>query len=361
MPDLPIHRLILYKHGVGYFERRGAVSGTELRLSFPRAAMDDVLKSLVALDLGAGQIHGVDFETPEDRAAQIARGSIHLSDDRSLLDLLRDLRGRRVRLWLEDEPRDEPRKSFGLGGRRPEPRDQTEVTDAEVPVMPPPGRAQDGVLIGIDVEEAENLLRTPFVSIYQAEQRRVRTFMVREVRRVEILDDRAAEDLAYFLRAAQSEEDRRAATLRLSEGEHDLLVGYIAPAPAWRVSYRILFEPTNDQGPTTNDEEPAASEKAGSDDTTRHSSFVVRRSSVLLQGWGLFDNQLDEDLRGVALTLVAGMPVSFRYRLYEPHTPERPLWPTRSARWLRRSSIWAAWRHRPRPRWRWPPLPLQRR
>src|SRR6478672_4852855 len=50
-----------------------------------------------------------------------------------------------------------------------------------------------------------------------------------------------------------------------------------------------------------------------------------RRSSVLLQGWGLFDNQLDEDLEDVALTLVAGMPVSFRYRLYEPHTPERPL------------------------------------
>jgi cell division protein FtsB len=43
-----------------------------------------------------------------------------------------------------------------------------------------------------------------------------------------------------------------------------------------------------------------------------------------LQGWGLFDNQLDEDLEGVELTLVAGMPVSFRYRLYEPHTPERP-------------------------------------
>src|SRR4051794_19409703 len=79
MPELPIRRMILYKHGVGYFERRGAVSGTALRLSFPRAAMDDVLKSLVALDLGAGQVHGVDFETPEDRAAQIARGSIHLS------------------------------------------------------------------------------------------------------------------------------------------------------------------------------------------------------------------------------------------------------------------------------------------
>ncbi len=141
MPELPIRRMILYKHGVGYFERRGSVSGTELRLSFPRAAMDDVLKSLVALDLGDGQIHGVDFETPEDRAAQIARGSIHLSDDRSLLDLLRDLRGRRVRLWLEDAPRDEPRKSFGLGGRKSEPRDQAEAGGVTAPEMPPPTTA----------------------------------------------------------------------------------------------------------------------------------------------------------------------------------------------------------------------------
>jgi hypothetical protein len=316
MTTLPIRRLIIYKHGVGYFERRGTVGGTALRLSFPRAAMDDVLKSLVALDLGAGQIHGVDFETPEDRAAQIARGSIHLSDDRSLLDLLRDLRGRRVRLWLEEE-REEPRKGFGLrGGRPPEQRDPPEGNGPPVPEMPPPPRTQiDGLVIGIDVEDDENRLRAPIISIYQPDQRRVRTYGLREIKRLELLDDRSAEDLTYFLRAAQSEEDRRAATLRLSEGEHDLLVGYIAPAPAWRVSYRILFE---DEGQTTNDEQPSSSEE-------QPSSLVVRRSSVLLQGWGLFDNQLDEDLEDVALTLVAGMPVSFRYRLYEPHTPERPL------------------------------------
>src|SRR6476620_8206642 len=243
MPELPIRRMILYKHGVGYFERRGAVSGMALRLSFPRAAMDDVLKSLVALDLGAGQVHGVDFETPADRAAQIARGSIHLSDDRSLLDLLRDLRGRRVRLWLEEE-REEPKKGFGLrGGGAAQPG---EGGGPPVPEMPPPSRTQvDGLVIGIDIEDDENLLRAPIVSIYQPEQRRVRTYGLREIKRLELLDDRSAEDLSYFLRAAQSEEDRRAATLRLSEGEHELLVGYIAPAPAWRVSYRILFE-TND-------------------------------------------------------------------------------------------------------------------
>lgn len=280
---LPISRITVYKHGVGYFERRGPLSGASLRLTFAREAMDDVLKSLVALDLGAGQVQSVDFETPEDRAAVLDRGSIHLSDRLSMLDLLRDLRGRQARLVLDNQS--------GI----------------------------EGVIVGVDYEEREPLLRAT-VTVYDPETRQVRSLPMADLARVDLLDDTAAADLSYFLKAAQSEEDRRSATIHLSPGEHDLLVGYIAPAPAWRVSYRLLFEEaeTNDERPTTNDQTP---EQAG--ETT---ALVVGRSSfVLLQGWGIFDNQLDEDLEGVELTLVAGMPISFRYRLYEPRTPERPL------------------------------------
>ena len=275
MSTLPISRLIVFKHGVGYFERRGPFSGERLDLSFPREAMDDVLKSLVALDLGAGQILGVDFETPEDRAARLARGSIHLSDQQSMLDLLRDLRGRRARLTLDGKK--------GEG-------------------------AVEGLVVGVDYESDEPLRRA-VVSIYQPDTRQVRTMPLDTVARVDLLDDEAAADLAYFLRAAQSEEQRRSATLRLTPGDHELLVGYIAPAPAWRVSYRLLFE--HAEGESTAPEGGAASSPSTSD-------------SCLLQGWGLFDNQLEEDLTDVDLTLMAGMPISFRYRLYEPHTPERP-------------------------------------
>jgi hypothetical protein len=280
MPDLPIRRMLVYRHGVGYFERRGSVTGAELRLTFPRAAMDDILKSLIVLDLGAGYVRGIDFETPEDREAQIKRGSIHLSDTRSLLDLLRDLRGRQVRFWIDPERRHEA---------------QGEETI-------------EGAVIGIDVDEDEPLDR-PLVSLYMAEQREVRSIPVKRIARMVILDDRAASDMTYFLRAAQSEEDRRAAIVRLSEGEHDLLIGYIAPAPAWRVSYRLLAEPKTADGDPSNGDGQSAGGQV----------------TVLLQGWGMFDNQLDEDLEDVELTLVAGMPVSFRYRLYEPRTPERPL------------------------------------
>lgn len=280
MPDLPIRRMLMYRHGVGYFERRGSVAGTELRLMFPREAMDDILKSLIVLDLGEGQVLGIDIETPEDRAKQIERGSIHLSDTRSLLDLLRDLRGRRVRLRIESD-------------RRHGESDEETL---------------EGAIIGIDLDEKEPLDK-PLVSLYLTEQREVLAVPVRRIARLTILDDRAAADMTYFLRAAQSEEDRRSAIVRLSDSDHEILVGYIAPAPSWRVSYRLLAEPKPDGGDSAN---------GGGRD-------MGAQVAVLLQGWGLFDNQLDEDLENVELTLVAGMPVSFRYRLYEPHIPERPL------------------------------------
>lgn len=260
MSNLPMKRMVLYKHGVGYFERRGTLNGETLTLSFPIEAMDDVLKSLIVIDR-SGQVRNIDVATPEDRAALIARGSIHLSDKRSLLDLLRDLRGRTVR--------------FTLTGKQ--------------------GETISGLVIGVDVEEEEPLRRA-LVSLYLSDERAVRPIPLDEVARVELLDDAAHNDLAFFLRATQNDKRNRTATIHLTPGEHDLLVGYVAPAPAWRVSYRLLCED-------------------GADGAAR----------CLLQGWGLFDNQLEEDLVDVEVTLVAGQPVSFRYRLYEPQTPERPL------------------------------------
>ncbi len=269
MTSLPIRHIILYKHGVGFFERRGEFQGETLRLTFPRPAMDDMLKSLVAIDMGDGHVLGLDFETPEDRAQLLAKGSIHLSDDAALLDLLRDLRGREVCLSLTD-------------------------TNDSV----------KGLVVGVDYGGDEPQ-RHALVSLYQSDTRTVRTLAVAALHHLEILDTTANADLTYFLRASQSEEDRRSATLHLSSGKHDLLVSYIAPAPSWRVSYRMLYQPPKDDAPL--------------DDAGRP------QGSILLQGWGLFDNQLEEDLEDVRLTLVAGMPISFRYRLYEPKTPVRPL------------------------------------
>ena len=48
MTLLPITHMTLYKHGVGFFERRVSLAGTEVSLTFRVEEMNDILKSLTA-------------------------------------------------------------------------------------------------------------------------------------------------------------------------------------------------------------------------------------------------------------------------------------------------------------------------
>jgi hypothetical protein len=257
--------MTLYKHGVGFFERRARFSGEEVELTFRAAEMNDILKSLTAIDQGGGQVLGIDYATPRSREERLSGSSVRLSDDRSLRDLLVDLRGRRVRLLL-------------AGGERPE-----------------------GLVVGLDEPPEEQAMGTALVSLLLDDEEHVRVVELGHLEGVEILDEEGATDLRFFLRTALGQEESRRVTVRLTPGEHELSVRYVAPAPTWRVSYRLVAQPFEE------------------------ASSAGERGDALLQGWGIFDNQLEEDLRDISLALVAGMPISFVYDLYTPFTPERPV------------------------------------
>ena len=48
--------MVLYKNGVGYFEHTARVHGTQdLSIDFTTAQLNDVLKSLTAVDRGEGR------------------------------------------------------------------------------------------------------------------------------------------------------------------------------------------------------------------------------------------------------------------------------------------------------------------
>jgi hypothetical protein len=257
--SLPIRQLTLYKHGIAVVERGGEVSGESVTLTFHQDQMNDVLKSLIAWDLAGGQIRTLAYDAPEDREEKLRRGSINLSERAALVDLLRDLRGRRVCVGSQREG-DE--------------------------------RSWSGTVVGLDVSDA-----FPFAQgrLSLLTDEGVRVLRLHEIVTVEPLDEQARADLHFFLRATVAEPEQRAVTLRLSEGDHDLVVRYLVPSPTWRVSYRLAGE----------------REESGE-----------RRA--LVQGWGIFDNPFDEPLEEVGVHLVAGMPVSFIYDLYTPFTPERP-------------------------------------
>ena len=259
MSNLPLVHMTLYKHGVGYFRRRGTVEGTSITLSFKREEMADLLKSLTVLDLAGGQVRGVDYDTPQSQSERLTGCSVILDDLRSLRDLLVALRGRQVQLRIND------------------------------------GSTINGLLLGLDeVKEKASM-----VPILEEGTENVIIVALERLEGVELRDETAATDLRFFLKTALGQESHRSITVRLSPGSHDLEISYIAPAPTWRVSYRLVLEPAGAEAATQPD--------------------------ALLQGWGIFDNRLEEDLTDISLSLTAGMPISFIYDLYTPHTPQRPV------------------------------------
>jgi hypothetical protein len=256
---LSIRRMTLYKHGLGFFERSGQCSGPSLRLEFPARAMNDVLKSLVAIS-HTGQVLGLAFETPADRNSAARNHRLDLTDRQSLLELCTELRGCALHC-------------HGAG------------------------QTWEGTLLGLEVTADWHDARLLLLSRHT-----VKVIKLDHLEEIIILDDTARSDIEVFLRHQRSDGERQSAVLQLSSGEHQLDISYIAPAPAWRVSYRILAIAPTDQAPNHPNER-----------------------ELLLQAWGLFDNTLEEDLEAIELSLVAGMPVSFRYALHQPNTPERPL------------------------------------
>src|SRR5262245_50950486 len=70
--SLPLRRVILYSNGVAYFERRGTVPArAEINLSFKQSQVDDVLKSLVVLDLGKGRVGAVSYNSSAPPSARL--------------------------------------------------------------------------------------------------------------------------------------------------------------------------------------------------------------------------------------------------------------------------------------------------
>ena len=67
--ELPVRQVVLYKHGVGYFERAGELApGESARLDFKAAEMNDVLKSLTIEEKGGGKISGLRYDSSEPLA-----------------------------------------------------------------------------------------------------------------------------------------------------------------------------------------------------------------------------------------------------------------------------------------------------
>lgn len=268
---LPIKRVILYSNGVAYIERRGLVSGhAEIDLSFKQSQVDDVLKSMVVLDLGQGRIGAVSYNSSAPPSARMADIPFSIAAQTAegtrggLAEVLAQLQGARVVVGSN----------------------QGTVT---------------GSVLTVERRKAEGDQNHPSVSrdavVLVTEGGELTSILLSDVRSVRLVDDGTRRDLSEFASATASTRRRDAKTITVtSDGpnQREMVVSYTISAPIWKTTYRVVLS---------------------------------KEGRPFFQGWAIVDNVSDEDWNNVQLSLVSGTPISFIQPIQQPFYRYRPVVP----------------------------------
>ncbi len=268
---LPIRRVILYSNGVAYIERRGTISGhAEISLSFKQSQVDDVLKSMVVLDLGQGRIGAVSYNSSAPPAARMAdipfsiEAGTENGNNGGLAGVLSQLQGARI-------------------------------------IVATANRTATGSILTIEERksqiDANKPAQTSHSLVIASEGGELMSFDLAEVRSVKLIDEGTRRDVSEFANASASARRRDAKTIVVSSdgsGSREMLVSYIVAAPIWKTTYRVVLDSTG---------------------------------KPFFQGWAIVDNVSEEDWNNVSLSLISGSPVSFIQPIQKPFYRYRPVVP----------------------------------
>ncbi len=246
---LPLRRVVLYKSGVGYFEHDGQVRGNEsVEINLTSSQLDDVLKSLTALDLSGGRIVGASYNSAEPTGRQLQELPVPVANRTTLTSLLEGLRGARL----------EARTSAG---------------------------AFTGQLLGVEQHtrrEAGVEADVQDISLL-TDGGDVRSFPLDPSTTLRFADRELEQELVHalgLLNSSYQEDTRHLLLTTAGTGARDLRVSYNSEVPVWKTTYRIIL--------------PGPGSPAG--------------TRPLLQGWAVVDNTVGEDWNDVELSLAAGAP-----------------------------------------------------
>ena len=264
--DLSLRRVMLSSAGVGYFEYEASVDQpSELGLDVKLDQVDDVLKSLVVFD-GLGGVGAVSLPGRDDRNRAFGQVPFDSAGLASPLAFLNSLQGFEI---IVEGPR------------------------------PMQGRLlrAEGVREPAAIAGHEGPLRTRVTLLTDAG---LKQFVLEESDAVQVADPALRARIARAIASSRHEtaQDTRHLTVTSpGTGARTVRVGYVAAAPLWKASYRVVL-PKGDADPST--------------------------ATARLQGWATLENNSDTDWSGISLALQYGNPVTFHQAIYRSYFVTRP-------------------------------------
>lgn len=259
---LAVKKVILYSHGMGYFERQGIINGTQdIELEFTTSQMNDVLKSLLLLDLNGGQVSTVTYNTAKPINKQLENFAINLSANKakSLTTLVGQLIGTKV---------------------------EVKTSSSSV----------EGKVIGLEErqqQQANNIIKIESLVI-STDTGMLQSFDFTDIKGIRIIDRKIRSDVEQYLEILNTSHKKTARNLVINaqgSGARNIVAGYTIEAPVWKTSYRVVLD---------------------------------EKGKPFIQGWAIVDNEQDEDWENVQLSLVSGLPVSFTQNLDSARYYTRP-------------------------------------
>ncbi len=276
--DLDLDTVVLYRNGIGYFERHGKVDEDVLRIKVRKDQVNDLLKSLTVVDAD-GQAVSVSMPLDPSSWANAAM-AILAPGQGSLAQVLDALRGSSITV-----------KSHG--GRIVRGR----VVMIERSVNEPDPTLAAGSGSGSNGSTQAESLDWKLTVVSGGRMHVVR---LSKITGITLHDGDLAIQLDRSLDASAGEGMFQQVELEIrlaGARTHDLTVSYVVASPMWKPTYRVVLPPED-----------------GKDQA---------KAKALLQGWAVVDNISGEDWREVSLSLTSGAPIAFQYDLHTPRSVPR--------------------------------------
>ncbi len=204
--DLSVTRVVLYKHGVGFFERAGDIpAGEAAVLQFEASEMDDILKSLTIEQQGGEGVSAVRYDSSDPLAKRLEVFPFRIGEQISLARLLDQFKGAEIELAMSG------------------------------------GALRGSIISAREMPATEN--RPPqqqLVLLVDGGLRNVDPDAAREIR---FLDPKIQSQFTDYLSVLSRSRntDRRTVTVESRGAATRVAASYIAPTPIWKSSYRLVF------------------------------------------------------------------------------------------------------------------------
>lgn len=265
---LPLAQVVLFSSGVGYFQREGTIEGNaRVDLTFPMGDVNDLLKSLVLLDMDPNKATTVGYDSQEPVERTLQSFALDLTGNPTLGQLLNQARGEKVEAAMAQT---------ATGGQ---------------PAL------MTGVIMGMEVQKLPHgkdaVMDCDVLNLLCSEG--VRAVPLNQVQRLRFLNaqlDGEFRRALEVLATAHNSQKRNLSLTLAGDGKRPIKLGYVVENPIWKTSYRLIHD---------------------------------RDGKLRLQGWALIENTSEEDWREVKLTLVSSRPISYQMDLYQPLYVPRPL------------------------------------